>query len=316
MGNDSLLGWAAAAVMALVAAWLLQRHRGLRSEIRRVREQLEQHREAGSSEPLAVVVRDDELEHLAAEVDGSIDQYRRVAAEGRAREARLRREIADLSHDLKTPLIAIRGYLQLLQRDGLAADTSPARLGTVLGRVDDLGRLVDDFFELSVLDSTDHHLELGPVDATQVVTDALLGFYVPLQERGIEPDLVLPSRPLVVQGEETALSRVVRNLVSNALTHSTDGLRVRLEGANGRAVLVVANGAADARPEEVELIFERFYRADRARTGPHAGLGLSIVKELVAQMHGTVRAELDGQELRIVVELSLAQQARTVGGAA
>ncbi|WP_420175973.1 sensor histidine kinase [Luteococcus sp. OSA5] len=310
-----MTGWILAAVLAAVAIWSVMRLRGLHREIASVRGQLAEHRATGSAQPLTVVVRDDELEHLAAEAGAAIQQQRALAVRGRAREARLRREIADISHDLKTPLIAVRGYLQLVQRDGAAADTSPRRLQTVLERVDDLGRLVDDFFELSVLDASDRTLELGPVDATQVVGEVLLGFYVAFENKQIEPQVQIPGQPLMVQAEETALARVVRNLVANALAYTSEGVAVTLSDAGAAVELVVSNDVEGLDEAEVERLFERFYRADRARTGPHAGLGLSIVQELVRQMDGSVHGELRAGRLVITVSLPCAKATKTVGGA-
>lgn len=107
--------------------------------------------------------------------------------------------------------------------------------------------------------------------------------------------------------DQTALARVVRNLVANALSHTTGGVRVRLAPVGERVCLEVANRAEGTDPATVPLMFERFYRADRARTGAHAGLGLSLVAELVRQMSGSLGAELVGQgasaELVIRVEL-------------
>ncbi|MEL4357685.1 MULTISPECIES: sensor histidine kinase [unclassified Luteococcus] len=301
-----MTGWIVAAVCAAVAIWSVMRVRGLHREIRDVRVQMERRRKSGSREPLSLVVRDDELEHLVADVDTSLAQLRVEGVATAAREARLRREIADISHDLKTPLIAVRGYLQLVQRDGAAADTSPRRLQTVLERVDDLARLVDDFFELSVLDAGGRRLELGPVDATAVVTEALLGFYVAFETKGMEPTVAVPTEPLLVQAESTALGRVVRNLVANALAHGGGDVAVSLSRKDGQAVLCVANSAPGLGVEEAERLFERFYRADPARTGAHAGLGLSIVQELVRQMGGTLQARVRDGQLRIVVGLPLA----------
>lgn len=304
-----MTGWIVAAVIAALAIWPVLRVRGLHHEIEAVREQMARHRHNGSSEPLAVIVRDDALERLAAETDASIDAHRRQAAEGRTREARLRREIADLSHDLKTPLIAVRGFLQLVERDGLAAASSPERLSVVRARVDDLGRLVEDFFELSVLDSSERRLELAPVNATEVVTEVLVGFYTSFEAKGIEPEVRVPGEALLVMADATALARVVRNLVANALAYTGGGVRLELAGDRDHAKLVVANPSPGMTDEQAQHLFERFYRADRARTGPHAGLGLAIVLELVRQMAGSVSGALVSGELVITVHLPVADQA-------
>lgn len=113
-----MTGWILAAVFAALAIWSVMRVVGLRRQVGRIREQLVEHGRNASAEPLEVLVRDDELERLVAQVELSLQEQRSAAAASAAREKRLRGEIADISHDLKTPLIAVRGYLQLLQRDG------------------------------------------------------------------------------------------------------------------------------------------------------------------------------------------------------
>ena len=306
MGVVGLVGWIIAALSGVVAAWAGWRWAALRREIASVRAQLTAHRSLGSTQPLEVVVRDDELEALAAEIDTCINAERNAVAVSRAAEARLRREIANLSHDLKTPLIAVRGFLQLVRRDGLSAPNAGDRLEVVARRVDDLGRLVDDFFELSVLDSGERSLELTRVDATTVVGEVLTGFYAAFQQAGVTPRVKLPERTVTVRAEPTALGRVVRNLVANALAYTTGEVAVELSAEGGQMLLAVSN-PTDLPPGVADQLFERFYRADQARTGPHAGLGLSIVAELVAQMGGVVQARADSGQLVIEVRLEVWQ---------
>ncbi|MBE6477580.1 MAG: HAMP domain-containing histidine kinase [Propionibacteriaceae bacterium] len=300
-----MIGWIAAGVLALAAILLAQRPRRLRARVGDLRAQVADRRSTGAQAPLVVDTRDDELEALAAEIDLAWrDGQERLAAAER-REERLRREIANISHDLKTPMIAVKGYLQLVERDGPHA--VPGRLDVVLARVDDLSRLVDDFFELSVLDSADHTLRLERADATDLVSQALLGFQTHFAAGGAEPVVTLPPTSLPVRVDVTAFTRVITNLVSNALVHGGGALRVELSRDADTAVLVVANPAAGIDETDVRHLFERSWRADPARSGPHAGLGLSIVAELVDRMGGTVHAALDGEDIVLTVRLPLAE---------
>ena len=307
-----MLGWVVAAALAAVTAVLGWRLRRQRARVRRLGDQVEARRESGSREPLVVDASGDALEALAAQIDLTRQAQQSALADARRREQRLRQEIADVSHDLRTPMIAVKGYLQLLERDGPQA--SPERMNTVLARVDDLSRLVDEFFELSVLDSDDHELTIERVDATALVSQILLGHRAHLSVRGAVPRVSLPPRSVMVMADRTALTRVVTNLVSNGFVHGDGGLRVELSAERGLAVLVVANRAPEVHPRELARLFERSYRTDPARRGPHAGLGLSIVAELVARMDGTVEASLEDDELVLAVALPLADGGELAGG--
>ena len=299
-----MLGWTVTAALAAVTVVLGWRLRRQRARIRRLGDQVEARRESDSREPLVVDASGDALEALAAQIDLTRQAQQSALADARRREQRLRQEMANISHDLRTPMIADKGYLQLLERDGPQA--SPERMNTVLARVDDLSRLVDEFFELSVLDSDDHELTIERVDATALVSQTLLGHRAHLSVRGVAPRVSLPPRSVMVMADRTALTRVVTNLVSNGLVHGDGGLRVELSADRGLAVLVVANRAPEVHARELARLFERSYRTDPARRGPHAGLGLSIVAELVARMDGTVEASLEDDELVLAVALPLA----------
>lgn len=300
-----MIGWIAAGALALVAILLAQRTRRLRARIGDLRAQVATRRSSGAHAPLVVDTRDDELEALAAEIDLAWRDGQERLSRAARREERRRREIANISHDLKTPMIAVKGYLQLVERDGPQA--VPGRLDVVLARVDDLSRLVDDFFELSVLDSDDHVLRIERADATALVSQVLLGFQTHFMANGAEPAIALPPASLPVRVDVTAFTRIITNLVSNALVHGGGALRVELSQDGGAAILVVTNPAVGIAETDVQHLFERSWRADPARSGPHAGLGLSIVAELVDRMDGTVHAALDGEDLVLTVRLPLAE---------
>jgi two-component system OmpR family sensor kinase len=248
----------------------------------------------------------------------------RAASEASARrsEDRMRRFVADASHELRTPLTTIRGFAELY-RQGAARD--PAELDRLMRRIEDqaarMGLLVEDLLLLARLD-TQRPLDRQPVDLLALAADAVNDARAVAPDRRIE--LVLggddgdPSTPPVVLGDDRRLRQVLANLVNNALTHTPAGrpIEVRvgastLDGRPGAAVEVVDHGPGLA-PEQAERVFERFYRADPARS--HAaggtGLGLSIVAALVAVHGGTVGVDsVPGRGARFRVVLPLAPDA-------
>jgi signal transduction histidine kinase len=246
---------------------------------------------------------------------------RRSEEAARRSEDRMRRFVADASHELRTPLTTIRGFAELY-RQGAGRD--PAELDRLMRRIEDqaarMGLLVEDLLLLARLDQQ-RPLDRDPVDLLALAAEAVNDARAVAPDRQIE--LVLGTgdsdggqgSALVVLGDDQRLRQVLANLVNNALTHTPAGSPVEvrvgaapLDGRPGAAVEVVDHGPGLA-PEQAERVFERFYRADPARS--HAdggtGLGLSIVAALVAVHGGMVQVDsVPGRGARFRVVLPLA----------
>ena len=246
----------------------------------------------------------------------------RAASEEAARrsEDRMRRFVADASHELRTPLTTIRGFAELYRQGG---SRDPAELDRLMRRIEDqaarMGLLVEDLLLLARLDQQ-RPLDRHPVDLLALAADAVHDARAVAPDRRIE--LVLGAEngdpagtALVVLGDDQRLRQVLANLVNNALTHTPAGSPVEvrvgastLDGRPGAAVEVVDHGPGLA-PGEAERVFERFYRADPARSPADGGtgLGLSIVAALVAVHGGTVGVDtVPGRGARFRVVLPLA----------
>jgi signal transduction histidine kinase len=245
---------------------------------------------------------------------------RRSEEAARRSEDRMRRFVADASHELRTPLTTIRGFAELYRQGG---SRDPAELDRLMRRIEDqaarMGLLVEDLLLLARLDQQ-RPLDRHPVDLLALAADAVHDARAVAPDRRIE--LVLGGEngdpagsALVVLGDDQRLRQVLANLVNNALTHTPAGSPVEvrvgastLDGHPGAAVEVVDHGPGLA-PGQAERVFERFYRADPARS--HAdggtGLGLSIVAALVAVHGGTVGVDtVPGRGARFRVVLPLA----------
>ena len=250
-----------------------------------------------------------EVGRLAAALNSMLAQIEaafraRAASEATARrsEERMRRFVADASHELRTPLTTIRGFAELY-RQGAARD--PGELDRLMRRIEDqaarIGLLVEDLLLLARLDQQ-RPLDRRPVDLLALAAEAVNDARAVAPDRRIELQLAngdgggAAGSPLVVLGDEDRLRQVIANLMSNALTHTPAGSPIELragtrrdDGSSHAAIEVVDHGPG-LNQEQAERVFERFYRADPARTRAHGGtgLGLSIVAALVAAHGGTV----------------------------
>ncbi|WP_281275830.1 sensor histidine kinase [Thermomonospora umbrina] len=274
-----------------------------------------------------------EVGRLGGSLNGMLAQIEsafraREASESTARESerRMRRFVADAGHELRTPLTAIRGFAELYRQ---GAARSPLELDLLIRRIEDaaarMGLLVEDLLLLARLDRQ-RPIDRRPVDLLAVAADAVQ-----------EARVLAPDRPLdlivdgglayQVLGDEPRLRQILANLLSNAVTHTPDGVPVKVRlrpGTPAESRLLEARGAppgiptvvcdvADEGPgltrEQADRVFERFYRVDdsRSREDGGTGLGLAIVAALVAAHGGTVQVDSspgEGSIFRVILPLA------------
>jgi two-component system OmpR family sensor kinase len=230
-----------------------------------------------------------EVGRLAHALNGMLGQIEQAFTERTKSEARLRQFISDASHELRTPVSAVRGHAELW-RTGVSDD-----LDTVMTRIESeskrMGELVDDMLLLARLDQS-RPLEREPVDMLSLATDAVVDAQALQPERtinlGVDPGAVPP----VVLGDEARLRQVLANLMTNALVHtpSTSPIEVHIAARDRKLELTVRDAGPGMDAESAAKVFDRFYRADHGRVRDHggSGLGLAIVKSLIEAQGGTV----------------------------
>ncbi|HVK20248.1 MAG TPA: HAMP domain-containing sensor histidine kinase [Actinokineospora sp.] len=210
------------------------------------------------------------------------------ASETAARESedRLRRFVADASHELRSPLTSIRGYAELYRQGATDVDRSLARIESEATR---MSRLVEDLLLLAKLDHR-RPLSRTPVDLTVLAVDAVHDAQATAADREIT--LSLDATAPIVPGDEARLRQVLANLLTNAVGHTSGPVHVTLSSADGAAVVSVTDAGPGMTEEQRARVFERFYRASesRSRDTGGTGLGLSIAAALVAAHGGTIAA--------------------------
>ena len=216
------------------------------------------------------------------------------------------RGLSALSHDVRTPLTGARGYLQLAREEA-----DPARkdeqLAAADARLAAMSGLLDELFSYARAADPDTPLELGPVVLRPVLEQVLLGHYPEFEARGWEPAFELEDSSIEVTADREALTRIVENLVVNALRHGSGPLVVRVWSAGGKSVekdgVVVefSNPVSDPSAIDADRLFERFYQADASRATAGSGLGLSVAAKLAAAQGMGLSACLEGAELVVTL---------------
>jgi signal transduction histidine kinase len=280
-----IAGLALAIVAAVGVVYLVERlHR--QSALRRVAEGLDE-LARGNLVHRVVAPGSGETAELASAVNRLAEAMQASRSDALRREEAHSQLISNLSHDLRTPITSIAGYVDALQR-GIGDD--PARhLDIIAMKTAELTRLADDLFYLTRLDAGDLSLTLAPIDVSEVARRCLLGFEHELRSRGVDVVVEIPDATCVVVADEAALGRVIGNFVANSLKHArsmrTLGVSVASEG-DGCAVTVWDDG--EGFPKGVAELLER---GTSVGPGGGAGLGLSIAHELSARMGATLRVK-------------------------
>ena len=233
----------------------------------------------------------DELDTLgAAEAAGSAESEE--DSERAAEQRQFQRDLASLSHDIRTPLMGAKGYVSMA-----AEEPDDARRAHYLqaaeARLADMEGLLDALFAYARATDAASDLDRRPLVVLPVLADVLTGQFPAFEERGWEPAVDFPDESLVVEADSEALARMFENLVSNALRYGTSAPSIIQRGRT----LTFSNKVPDPAAIDVNRLFERFYRADVARAQGGAGLGLAVVASLATAQNIEVEASLEGDEL-------------------
>lgn len=269
-----------------------------RKQIREITTQLKDYNQEATEMKVNLPLSNKHVEALAAEINQTIAGRVEANANTYRVERELKQAIAGMSHDLRTPLTSIIGYIQLIEDKGLAETTKKEYLEIAQERAVRLQKLLNDFFTLSIVDSEDYPIELGAVNINSLVKETLLSYYDQFEAMNLQPVVEITDEELTGLIDENACKRVVENLLSNAIQHSAGGIRVSLEHRDGLAVLIIKNKIEHANHIQVDKLFERFYTTDQTRQSSK-GLGLTIVQSLMNRQGGEITAEL--QEENFVI---------------
>ncbi|MGN7428586.1 sensor histidine kinase [Cytobacillus praedii] len=292
-------------ICAAAALFFLTRYYRLKMEIKSIARQLNELNNGLTGKKIDLTFLDRDLEGLAIEINDQIDETQRANAEKMRTENELKQAVANISHDIRTPMTSILGYIQLLESDEQTLEDRSAYLGIVKNGALRLKVLLEDFFELSVIESADYPLKAETISLNNLALEVLAGFYEEFNQRGVEPSIHIPEKDIRIQADSSAVKRVIENLVLNAVKHSKGNVRIQLDQYSSTVQLIISNPVHQLGEKEVHLLFDRFYKGDKTRSEKSTGLGLSIAKSLMMRMNGSLTAELKGNRLYMKCEWKL-----------
>ncbi|MBS5921082.1 sensor histidine kinase [Clostridium perfringens] len=274
-------------------------------EINRLTLELKKLNREGKIEKLRLSLPNKNIENLIAEINTLIDDKRKMENIYKEKDMELREAIANMSHDLRTPLTSIMGYVYLLNDDKLDKEERKEYLKIIEKRSAVLNDLITNFYGLSRIQADQYEIKLEPVNLELVLGEIIAAFYETLDYKFGEPEINIEEGLGPVLGDKQALNRIFTNLIENMIKHGEGEVKISLKKKKKYIVMEFSNKAEDLESKDVNRIFEKFFTKDRMRTGQNTGLGLAIVKLLVEKQGQKIEAKKVRNRLAINIIWSL-----------
>ena len=291
--------------LALAALCLLAYLLVLRHSLREAAEELDEKLRTDTNTLISISSGDRAVQSLVTHINRQLQALRRERLRLHSGNAELTAAVTNISHDLRTPLTALCGYLDLLEQEP-QTEAAARYLAVLRERTDAMRALTEELFRYSVLTATADELHTEPVCLNDVLEQSLAAAYGALSARGITPSVQLPEEKVIRPLDAAALRRVFDNILSNAAKYSDGDLAVVLT-PDGEVTF--SNRASALSRVEAARLFDRFYTVDSARGS--TGLGLSIAKLLTEKLHGTISADYENETLRICIAFPTEKQGGT-----
>ncbi len=278
------------------------RHLYLKREINRTTKILSSINRDETNRKVNIHLYDKNLERLTEEINNHIDKRKHSLAMKKQSENMMKQSISYISHDLRTPLTSINGYIQLLESKDLSDEDKEEYLKIIRDSSLRLNILLEDFYELSLIDQDEYPLAREQVDIKELILEVLFSFYNEFEQRGITPDIDMPETSTYLYTDPSTLKRVIENLIINSIRHSTGDIDIHLTVTASVIQFNIKNPAKKLSEEDIIHMFDPFYKADQTRKGEGTGLGLPITKSLMEKMEGTIQAEPLEDDLKIICQ--------------
>lgn len=268
----------------------------MKKAAREIREQLSEKLNSDTNTLIDISSADKDMRALAADLNTQLVILRRKQLRFTQGDTELKNAVTNISHDLRTPLTAICGYLDIIKTEE-KSEKLAGYLDIIEDRAALMKQLTEELFRYSAIISESEEYHTEEVTVNSVLEDSIMGYYAALCERGIEPSVRITEKPIVRRLNRADLARVFANLIGNALKYSDGDLSISLDDDG---VISFSNTASALDGVEVGRLFERFYTLESARNS--TGLGLAIARSLVERIGGTIAAEYSMNVLCIKID--------------
>ena len=291
MSDATIIFFLTLCIVFLICVVLYQQfvfRSGIQAKLRKISMKLNEIIDTDSDERIMVFTENKELIELAAQINHLLENHLKVKVDYRRSEIASKKMLANISHDIKTPMTVILGYLEIMQLNGSTSEM----LKKTEQKAQSVMELINQFFTLAKLEAGDTDMELSRIDACEICRESILDFYEILTNSDFQVEIDVPENPVYVQGNKEAVQRILFNLISNVIRYGADGkylgMFLRADG-NAAYIDVTDKGKGIDKPF-ADSVFDRLFTMEdsRNRNIQGNGLGLTIAKNLASQLGGTI----------------------------
>ncbi|CEQ11392.1 histidine kinase [[Clostridium] sordellii] len=268
-------------LIIIIMLYTLIRFVSLKKQLRKIEKQVY------NKERVNITLNDKDIENLAATINNNMQEQKQVEIDIMNREERLKQNISDIAHDLRTPLASIRGYITLL--DNCTEQEKKEYINIIERKSEELNLLINNFYEISLFDNSSLKIQTTLIDIVQVIMEIVISNYALIKNNEIEIDNRLPEKQIKIYGEELTCKRIIQNLISNSIKYSNGYISIQLDEFDNEVIFTIKNSVLELKESDLDHLFERFYTVDKSRNRSGSGLGLYIVKLLLKKIGGEVR---------------------------
>lgn len=292
MSNATIIFFLSLCIVLLAIVILYQQfifRTGIQTKLRKISEKLKEIADTNSGERIMVFTENKELMELMAWINHLLEAHLKVKADYRRSQIASKKMLSNISHDIKTPMTVILGYLEIMRINGVCTDEMLSKTEQKANNVMDL---INQFFTLAKLESGDTDIELSQIDVCEICRETILDFYELLTNNDFQVEISVPENSVYVQGNKDALQRILFNLISNVIRYGADGkyLGVFLRTDEKTVYIDIIDKGKGIDKLFAKNVFERLFTMEdsRNRNIQGNGLGLTIAKSLALQLGGNI----------------------------
>ncbi|WP_152396889.1 sensor histidine kinase [Paenibacillus guangzhouensis] len=293
-------------IVILVGMIIVQalNRRSHRMQLRHLRSEVERISSLATHEKLLLMTDDRELQSLLMEINRLLGAQHQMYSDYAKMEMSMKKMVSNISHDLKTPLTVVLGYIEMLHLDpAMHADERERVLGKVYAKTQETLALIHDFFDLAKLESGDRDIPMTRILMNERCSTTILDYYDILTEKGYLVHIEIPEHPIYGFGNDEALHRVLNNLISNSIQYGSHGkqLGLTLREDESSVYVDIWDRGKGIDAMHIDHVFERMYTLEDSRNKSYqgSGLGLTITKRLVESMGGSIHLRSNPYELTV-----------------
>lgn len=272
---------------------------GYKREFRRINKQITENVDEYANIKTKSVDKD--IENLVESINLIFDSRQKIVAEKNKNEEKIRQSISNMSHDLRTPLTSIMGYLQMIKSEKSSEADKKEYMDIVEKRTKSLQQLISSFYDLSRMEGNEYNFNYKKVNLSSILCENIAVFYNDFRNNNIEPIIEIDENVKDIISDDGAINRIFSNLITNMIKHGENFVKITLRQENDVIITEFINKATRLTQENVDKLFDRFYTVDNSRSDKNTGLGLYITRIMVEKLGHSISSKIDNGYLIIEI---------------